>query len=185
MTTSTTKKLRHPGSARGSALVTAVIVTLVVTVIAVGIINFASREVAGAAAGAQRQSLVSCAEAGRALLLSRFHAVGLQPTAFEAVNVPLDGPSTTSKVSLVGGHVDSPSNAVQVNQVVVLPANSTGQFGSTAIDLTNRLVGPAGSAGSGGGGAPMRVIVHCIDHGDGTATGGRQLEVEFGVRFGL
>jgi hypothetical protein len=31
----------------------------------------------------------------------------------------------------------------------------------------------------------VKVVVHCQDHGDGTPTSGRQLEVEFGVRYGL
>jgi hypothetical protein len=181
MTRPRTTSPSHLHSARGSALVTAVIVTLVVTIIAAGVVNFASREVAGATSGAQRQALLS--EAGRALLLSRFHAVGVKPTTLQALSIPIDGAGAQTMV--VGGHVDQAATAVQVSQVVVLPPNSTGGFGSTAIDTTNRLVGSSGSTGGGGGGSPLRIVVHCVDHGDGTPTGGRQLEVEFGVRFGL
>lgn len=161
---------------RGSALVMTVIVVLVITVIGVGVINFASREVAGAYAGARRAALVSCAESARQLLLSKFHAVGLTPTAIQALNVPLDGPASSATTLAVGGHVDDPN--VQVNQVVFLPDNA---FGPTARvrDITNII------SVTGQGGRPIRVIAHCVDHGDGTATGGRQLEIEFGVRFGL
>jgi hypothetical protein len=162
---------------RGSALVMTVIVVLVITVIGVGVINFASREVAGAYAGARRQALVACAESARQLLVSKFHAVGLTPTSIQALNVPLDTTSTSSAKTLaVGGHVDDTS--VQVNQVVFLPETAFGPT-SRIRDITNIV------SVTGQGGRPLRVVVHCVDHGDGTATGGRQLEIEFGVRFGL
>jgi FlaG/FlaF family flagellin (archaellin) len=161
---------------RGSALVTAVIVVLVVSVIAAGVINFASREVAGATAGAQRQALTSCAESARQLLISRFHSVGLVPTALDALNVTLDG--TGGRTVAMGGHVDESASTVQVSQVQFLPDNSFGPTTRTR-DLTNTI------SLIGQGGKPLRVIVHCVDRSDGTATGGRQLEVEFGVRFGL
>jgi len=161
---------------RGSALVTAVVVVLIVTVIGVGIISFASREIVGATAGAQRQALVSCAESARNLLLSRFHSVGLVPTSLEALNVTLDG--TGGRTVAVGGHVDQPTSTVQVSQVQFLPDNAFGPTSRTR-DITNTI------SLIGQGGKPMRVVVHCVDRGDGTDTGGRQLEVEFGVRFGL
>jgi hypothetical protein len=157
----------------------AVIVVLVITVLGVGIIRFAAREVAGSTAGAQHQTLVACAEAGRRLLTSQFHAVGVNPTALQALNLPLDGPAAQANSFAVGGHIgDNPAVNVQVNQVVFLPDNAFGP--STRVrDLTN-VISLAGQ-----GGKPLRVVVHCQDHGDGTPAGGRQLEVEFGVRFGL
>ena len=155
---------------RGSALLTAVIVVLVVTIIGVGIISFASREIAGATAGAQRQGLVACAESARQLLLSRFHAVGVVPTGVDALNVTLDG--SGGRVAAVGGHVDQAADTVQVSQVRFLPDNAFGPT-SRVRDITNTV------SLSGQGGRPLRVIVHCVDGG------GRQLEVEFGVRFGL
>ncbi len=165
-------------SQRGSALLMSTVVVLVITVIAVGIIRFASREVSGATAGMRHGALVACAEAGRKLLNSQFHALGIVPTALTALNVPMDGPPASARTFAVGGHVDQDATAVQVNQVVVLPE---GSFGPTKAvrDLTNVV------AIAGEGGRPLKVIVHCVDHGDGTATGGRQLEIEFGVRFGL
>jgi FlaG/FlaF family flagellin (archaellin) len=155
---------------RGSALLTAVIVVLAVTIIGVGIISFAAREIAGATAGAQRQGLVACAESARQLLLSRFHAVGLVPTAVDALNVTLDG--TGGRTAAVGGHVDQSDATVQVSQVQFLPDNAFGPTTRTR-DITNTV------SLIGQGGKPLRVVVHCVDGG------GRQLEVEFGVRFGL
>jgi hypothetical protein len=167
------------GSQRGSALLMAVIVVLVITVLGVGIIRFASREVAGSTAGARHQALVACAEAGRRLLASQFHAVGVTPTSLQALNVPLDGPAGQAATFAVGGHInDDPNVNVQVNQVVFLPDNSFGPS-NRVRDLTN-VISLAGQ-----GGRPLKVVVHCQDHGDGTPTSGRQLEVEFGVRFGL
>lgn len=164
---------------RGSALVMAVIVVLVITVLGVGIIRFASREVAGSTAGARYQALVACADAGRRLLTSQFHAVGLSPTQLNALNVPLDGPAAQARTFAVGGHInDDPAVNVQVNQVVFLPDNSFGPS-NRVRDLSN-VISLAGQ-----GGRPLKVVVHCQDHGDGTPTSGRQLEVEFGVRFGL
>lgn len=159
-----------PARDRGSALLTAVVVVLVVTIIGVGIISYAAREIAGASAGAQRQGLVSCAESARQLLLSRFHAVGLVPTSLDALNVTMDG--TGGRVAAVGGHVDQPDASVQVSQVRFLPDNAFGPSSRTR-DITNTV------SLIGQGGKPLRVVVHCVDGG------GRQLEVEFGVRFGL
>ena len=78
------------GRERGSALVMTVVVVMVITIIAVGVVNFASREVSGAYAGARRQALVSCADSARQLLVSKLHAVGMNPTSIQALNVPLD-----------------------------------------------------------------------------------------------
>src|ERR671926_139355 len=71
-------------SQRGSALLLVYVVVLVLALVAVGLIRFASREVAGATAGEKQQALVSCAEAGRQLLLSQFHALGMPPTSLQA-----------------------------------------------------------------------------------------------------
>jgi type II secretory pathway pseudopilin PulG len=161
---------------RGSALLTSVIVILVMTVIGIGVVRFASREVAGAQAGAREQALVACADAARQLLLSQFHALGVSPVQVAALNVPLDGPAATAHTYALGGHLGTMN--VSVDQVSYLPENAMGP--SDAIpDLTNQ------TAIGGQGGRPMKLVVHCQDGGDGSATSGRQLEVEFGVRFGL
>ncbi len=159
---------------RGSALLLAMIVVLTITIIAIGVVRFAASEVAGATAGARQQALASCAEAGRQLLMSRFHALGLAPTALQALNVPIDG--SGGQTLAVGGHIDT--SGVQVSQVTYLPGNAFGPSQSVASADWRIMV-------NGQGGRPVKVVVHCQDHGDGTPASGRQLEVEFGVRFGL
>jgi hypothetical protein len=161
---------------RGSALIIAVIVVLIVSVIGIGILRFAYRESAGALAGAREQALVSCAESARQLLVSQFTALGLQPTAITALNVQLDTNSANAGVLAVGGHYDT--TGVTIAQVTNLPESA---FGTTnrVRDLTNVI------AVAGQGGRPIKVVVHCQAGDTTAATTGRQLEVEFGVRFGL
>ena len=164
-------------SQRGSALIIAVIVVLIVTVIGVGMLRFAFRETAGATAGAREQALVSCAEAARQVLVSQFNALGLQPTSIAALNLPLDSASPGSATArAVGGHYGT--SGVTVDQVSYLPENA---FGTTnrVRDLTNII------ATAGQGGRPLKVVVHCQAGDTTSAASGRQLEVEFGVRFGL
>jgi Tfp pilus assembly protein PilX len=157
---------------RGAALVIAIIVVLVVTVIGLGVLRIGTREVVGASADARHKALVSCAEAARQLLTGQFHALGLQPTELTALNVALDGASTLA----VGGHYDT--SGVTLDQVSYLPETAFGP--STRVrDITNVV------AVGGQGGKPLKVVVHCQQGGSGTPDSGRQLEVEFGVRFGL
>jgi len=158
---------------RGSTLVLAVIVVLIVTVMAIGMVRFAASETAGAVGGARRGALVQCAEAARQLLVSKFHALGLQPAEITALNVPLQGPGGSTLA--LGGHVDTMN--VTIGQVTYLPPNVFGPAPASDASNVVRLVGQ--------GGKPMKVVVHCQDGADGTATGGRQLEIEFGIRFGL
>lgn len=167
-------------SQRGSAILIAMILVFVATLIGVGVVNFASRGSAGARAGAKEQALVACAETARELLYSKFHAIGLDPISIEALNVPLDGPPSSARTFAVGGHIDSVG--VQVDQVKVIPNHPRGGRGAAdaARDLTN-IITPMSSQQ----GTPMQITVHCQDHGDGSPTSGRQLEIEFGVRFGL
>jgi hypothetical protein len=164
----------HPSGrrARGSALLTSVIVLLVVTVISVGILRYSSRELAGASAASREQALVACAESARQLLVSRFHALGLQPTAIDALNVALDG-----NTRAVGGHYDS--GGIQIAQVTYLPESAFGPS-DRVRDIANII------ALAGQGGRPMKVVVHCRRGGSNAdPASGSQLEVEFGVRFGL
>jgi hypothetical protein len=150
----------------GSALILAVIVVLVVTVMAVGMVRYSFSEVAGATAGARHQALSQCADAARQLLMSKFHTLGMKPTQIAALNVPLGG--ATGSTLALGGHFDTTN--VTIGQVTPLPPTAVGP--PTANDLTSivQIVGQ--------GGEPLKVVVHCQD-------GTRQLEVEFGVKFGL
>ena len=160
---------------RGSALLLTMIVVVVITVLGIAMIRFASRELAGATATRQNDALVSCAEAGRQLILSQFRATTISPASLTALNLPISAQGTARAV---GGHIGS---NVQIQQVVVLPGNTFGATRNSVRDLSNIIAG-AGSLG----GTPYRVIVHCQDHGDAAdPASGRQLEVEFGLRFGL
>jgi xanthine/uracil permease len=166
-------------SQRGSALITAIVVLLVVTVIGIGIIRFSARELAGASATAHEQALVACAEAARQQLMSQFHAIGFNPASLTALNVPLGTSTGVAQARAMGGHYDaSMSNVsnVVLSQVTLLPAAAFGPTRSVR-DITNIVV-----PGGGGVGQPLKVVVHCQE---GTIGGGRQLEVELGVRFGL
>lgn len=156
-------------SQRGSGMLLAIIVVMIVALISAGVLRYTSRELAGATAGRQSDALVACAEAGRQLLLSQFRSVGIPPTQLQALNVPLDADSGGS-TSVVGGHIDE----VGITQVSVLPLGTFGSTREYTRDLTN--IANPGLAPIGG--TPYRLVVHCVDHG-------RQLEVEFGVRFGL
>jgi type II secretory pathway pseudopilin PulG len=158
---------------RGSALVMSVIVVLVIAIIGVAVVRFASREVAGATASRKTQALVACADAGRQVLLSQFKALGLSPVSLTALNLPLD-----ANTNVVGGHYGE--LGVQVTQVVNLPGTAFGPDPGTVQDISNRVMV------TGGGGKPLKVIVHCQQGGiGGDPATGRQLEVEFGVRFGI
>jgi hypothetical protein len=171
-------------SQRGSALIIAVIVVLIVSVIGIGILRFAFRETAGANAGAREQALVSCAESARQMLMSQFNALGLKPTSIASLSVPLDTTGAGAAVYARGGHYGSTgvvttNSIVSVTQVTYLPDNAFGP--SKGVREITNVVAPVSQ-----GGNPIKVVVHCQAGGDGiTATSGRQLEVEFGVRFGL
>jgi len=170
-------------SDRGSALVIAIIVVAVMAAIGVGMLRYSWRGTAGASAGQRREALVACAEAARALIESRFHALGTSPIAVDALDVPLDG--TSGRLAARGGHIDADLSDKtdmrvlldNIRQVEELPPNALGAQNS-ALDLSNRIVEfttiPA-----------YRVTAHCQEGDTSSATSGRQMEVEFLVRFGL
>lgn len=163
--------MRNP---RGSALIISVVAMAVIAVLGVAMLRFAYRESVGATATAHENALVACAEAARLQLLGQFHAIGFQPSQIQALNVPLGTTGTGGHTSAVGGHYDTPLGNIVVDQVTYLPENAAGPSQSQR-DLTGI------SSAIGQGGRPMKVVVHCQDG----AGSGRQLEVEFGIRFGL
>ena len=161
---------------RGSALLTAVVVIMVITVIGIGLIRVASREVAGAYAGAHQQSLIACADAAQAQLLSKFRALGFQPSQLQALNLPLGTTLASARTFAVGGHYDTPVGNIVIEQVTYLPETSFGPA-SDGARPERRLVAhrPGRPARSRWWSTARRA----------TVGGGRQLEVEFGIRFGL
>ena len=155
-------------SQRGGTLIFSLIVVLAVTAIGVAMIRFASLELSAATAGRKHQELVSCADAGRKLLLSQFKLLGAPVTQISALNANLDDRTIAS-----AGHYDG----VNVVQVSPLPGWTAGPTKPSTANWRIRTESL--------GGNPYKVVVHCQVAGDGTPTSGRQLEVEFGVRFGL
>lgn len=170
-------------SERGSTLIIATIVVAIVAVLGVGLLRFSTREVAGASAGQRAQALATCADAARQLLQSRFHVLGVNPTQIAVLNEPLDGAS--GRFRAVGGHIDGdPSAVVTIKQVQPMPIGSF-DAGEYSEDSTNKIGGGGGGAGKALGGTPLKVTVHCQEGDLSSPTSGRQLEIEFGIRFGL
>jgi type II secretory pathway pseudopilin PulG len=164
----------HPSRQRGSALLLSVIVIMVAAVIGVAMMRFGAREVAGATAAQRQQALSACAELGRQVLLSRFRAVGAAPTSLPALSEPVDA---STGVTILGGHYDSTD--IQLDQVSLLPDAAFGVDRGAVQTLTNRIFL------SGGGSKPTKAVVRCKMGGDASAGSGRQLEIEFGLRFGI
>jgi Tfp pilus assembly protein PilX len=164
---------------RGSALVISTIVVLIIAVIGVGVLRFTQRETAGSQAGLRAEALSSCAEAARRLLESRFHALGTPATELSVLDVRLDGPS--GRLAARGGHVDADPAypVVTVKQVEALPGNAI-YSEAAGDDISNTIV----STGKLGG-QPLKVTVHCQEGDLSSPTSGRQLEIEYGVKFGL
>jgi type II secretory pathway pseudopilin PulG len=153
----------------------AVIVVLVLSVLAVGMVRMATSETVGAMAGAKREQVSQCAEAARQLLVSKFHLLGLSPTSIQALNAPLDGANGSTWAR--GGHIDTAG--VTVGQVSVLPPIVTGPQ-KDVNDETNRI--PMSDILKN----PLKVTVHCQVGGTAAdPTSGRQVEIEFGIRFGI
>jgi hypothetical protein len=168
-----------PRAERGSALVLTVIVVLVLAVISAALIRFTSRELAGATSARQNDALVACAEAGRQLIMSQFRSISIAPNDLQPLNKAIDADPPNGSTRVLGGHVDTMN--MKVDQVTVLPMGTFGPQPNAIRDLSNIITGAQQL-----GGTSYRVVVHCQDHGTATdATSGRQLEVEFGLRFGL
>jgi type II secretory pathway pseudopilin PulG len=159
---------------RGSALLMSVIVVLVIAVIGASLLRVGSREVAGTSALRRRQALAACAEMGRQLILSRFHPLsGVSPDQLPVIDEPID---TSTGLRILGGHYDNAGDPTQPIQVTMLADRAFGPdrttMGGTNRIALNRIT-------------PLKVVIHCQVGGDGTPTSGDQLEVEFGLRFGI
>jgi hypothetical protein len=140
----------------------------VITVLAVGAIRFASREVGGALAARKEAGIATCADAARHMLMSQWKLLGErsgpQIAPLEQTLEPL------TPTVLRGGHYGD-VNVTSV-QIVRLNDLTTGSR-FTADDLTNRITESV---------ANYRVVVHCTQ---GRGADARELEVEFGVNYGL
>ncbi len=155
-------------SERGAALLISVVVVLVVTVLAVGAIRFASREVGGATAARKEAALAACADAARSMLMSRWKLLGqVAGPNLDALEEELEDMTPTV---LRGGHYGD-VNVTGV-QIVKLDDLTTGP-NVPVDDISNRMTESVSN---------YRVTVHCTQ---GRPPNARELEVEFGVNYGL
>lgn len=148
--------------ARGSTLVVTVVLVAVLTVVAAGLLRRSQSAVEASNQKRHYDTSVSCAEAARELLLSKFRVFGVNLSELRLNQAVGDR-------RLVSGHYDQ----LDVKSVRPLGANTIGQ--DTATGMANRAAPVAL------GGSPYLFTVVCADS-TGTS---RQTEVEFFIRFGL
>ncbi len=169
--------MQRRSSERGSALLMSIVVILLVTVFGLAVVRFSAREVSGAIAGRKEAAVAACAEAARAMIMSQWKLLGANGVTVPPLDVVLDSASQTH---LQGGHYDdtpgdsahwNASSQTWVNNIQVAKLNPL-TVGSSyqSNDLTNRVGDTIQS---------YRVVVHC------TQADGREVEVEFGVQYGL
>jgi Tfp pilus assembly protein PilX len=160
---------------RGSALLNAMIMMLAMSVLAVGIIRYAGRGAASAAAERNYAALVACAESGRQLLLTQLRQ--LQPDAqITFADRTIDNPAGGT-VRVRSGHIGDAPGSVSVTR---LELGSLGGNRGTTGNQSN-MMGGAGDSSMAR--RDLKVIVHCQQPADADPTQGRQLEVELGVRL--
>lgn len=162
-------------AARGSVLLLAVVVVAVLAVLATAALTFSASELGATRAFRSGGELVSCAEAGRNLLISRFKRTEMPlrltlSTELESADgADCPNPLPDGHHCVRGGHLGAEP---EVTAVKLVTTNSTSQ--RVQRDLSNIV-----SRHALGAGQQYQIVVHCIDDR------GRETEVEFGLRFGL
>jgi hypothetical protein len=152
---------RGTRSDRGAALLVAMILLAILAVVAIALVNRSTSEVDAVSAKRHYDKSVSCAEAGREMLLSQFRVFGLDPTSL-TLNTHV------GDLNVYTGHYD------QFGLRTVIPSSSTATGSGVGVtDVSNRL-------GAQLGGTSYRFTVVCAD-----TKSSHQSEVEFDVRFGL
>jgi hypothetical protein len=158
-------KRRWNAPTRGSAILLALVLVLVLALVGLAVVSRASREGDAAAAKRNYDKAVSCADAAREMLLSKFSTFGVSPIYLNLTN-------TVDDKTMGTGHYD----AVTVTNVTRAAGTATSTYGLS--DLANRI-----GAGSGTGGDFYRMTLRCGTNVGGTLT--NQSEVEYLVKFGL
>ena len=154
---------------RGSGLLLVILLLAVLMLIAVAVIMNATSEVEAVSAKRRYDRNVSCSEAARNLVMSKFKVGGALPTSIIMNSVVDDRLYST-------GHYDQ----VAIASVVAAPSTST-QATLGISDISNRV------ARRQLGGQLFRVTAVC-SRADSVPDGGtmpEQNEVEYLVRFGL
>ena len=160
-------------SQNGSALVLAVVVVAVLAVLSAAALRFTSAELGATRAFRSGTELVSCAEAGRKLLISKFRRMEMPLSltlSSEMENPGSDGcpdPLPEGHHCARGGHYGQNVTAVKLVTNAMTSQRSQ-------RDLTNVI-----SRYALGAGQQYQVVVHSTDDR------GRESEVEFALRFGL
>jgi Tfp pilus assembly protein PilX len=155
----------HARSARGAALIIAMVLVAILAVVALALLRRTNNEMDAVAAKRNYDRSVSCAEAGRQMLLSQFRVFGLDPTSI-VLN------THAGNLNVYTGHYDQ--FAIQTVKAVAKGSGAGVNGISASLDMANRLTGP------GLGGTVYRFNVVCAD-----SNNDHQSEVEFEVRFGL
>jgi Tfp pilus assembly protein PilX len=155
----------HARSARGAALIIAMVLVAVLAVVALALIRRSNNEMDAIGGKRNYDRSVSCAEAGRQMLLSQFRVFGLDPTSI-VLN------THAGNLNVYTGHYDQ--FAIQTVQAVAKGSGAGVNGTGASMDFANRLTG------TGLGGTVYRFNVVCAD-----SNNDHQSEVEFEVRFGL
>ena len=155
----------HARSARGAALLIAMVLVAVLAVVALALVRRTNNEMDAIGGKRNYDRSVSCAEAGRQMLLSQFRVFGMDPTSI-VLN------THAGNLNVYTGHYDQ--LAIQTVKAVSKGSGAGVNGTGASMDQANRL-----SAG-GLGGTVYRFNVVCAD-----SSNDHQSEVEFEVRFGL
>ena len=148
-------------SDRGAALLVAMVLLAVLAVVAIALVRRSTTEMDAVSAKRHYDKSLSCAEAGREMLLSQFRVFGLDPTSL-TLNTHV------GDLNVYSGHYD------QFGIRTVVPTSNTAAGSAVGVtDVSNRL-------GAQLGGTSYRFTVVCAD-----TSNSHQNEVEFDVRFGL
>jgi Tfp pilus assembly protein PilX len=165
-----------PRRPRGSVLVLAVVLLAILAVIGVAAVSLSSQDRINAFATTRADALAACARAAQAQVWGELARYG--PGYFGSEN-PLEAPLELADGTRVNApsHYDAASaSALQVKDVVATYDGGVSDGAvAVAADLTNRSV-PLDQLTSG---KAYRIAARCIDHA------GRELEVEFSMRFAL
>lgn len=155
----------HARSARGAALIIAMVLVAVLAVVALALVRRTTNETDAIGGKRNYDRSVSCAEAGRQMLLSQFRVFGLDPTSI-VLN------THAGNLNVYTGHYDQ--FAIQTVKAVSKGSGAGVNGTGASIDFANRLTA------AGLGGTVYRFNVVCAD-----SSNDHQNEVEFEVRFGL
>lgn len=165
-----------PSAPRGSVLLLAVILLAVLSVIGVAALTLSSLDKINAASKSRVDAIAACARAAQAQVWGELARYG--PGYFAGEN-PLSTPITLAdgvQVNAPAHYADPSQNPVKVKDVVAAFDKGVSDGSKPMVaDLTNRSV----ALDQLTSGRAYRITARCID------PRGRELEVEFSMRFAL